>query len=147
MILKKLNGMILITLTIMLTLLQSCDFDQVEDKYADYNSAFNDQLFEKGWIPLELAFNSMTDIYQRTNVDLNTCVFSFKLSKTDIETVKQKALLTKAIIEHPRRIDLPSEWVKTVNSLDKYILLLLDRTDSVRLAIDDQNGIIYGWRN
>ena len=89
----------------------------------------------------------MTDIYQRTNLDLNTCIFSFKLSKTDIEAVKQKALPTNANIEKPRRITFPSGWIETVNSLNQFIFISDNKSDSVHLAIDEQNGIVYGWRN
>ena len=99
MISKKLNGMLLITFTMILTLFHSCDFDQVESKYADYSSAKKNNLFQKGWIPYDLAFKSMTDIYQRTNLDLNTCIFSFKLSKTDIEAVKKKHCPQKLILK------------------------------------------------
>lgn len=147
MISKKLNGMLLITFTMILTLFHSCDFDQVESKYADYSSAKKNNLFQKGWIPYDLAFKSMTDIYQRTNLDLNTCIFSFKLSKTDIEAVKQKALPTKANIEKPIRIKFPSGWIETVNSLNQFIFISDNKSDSVHLAIDEQNGIVYGWRN
>lgn len=130
-----------------LTLLQSCDFDHVEVKYSDFDSANKDRLFEKGWIPADLAFNSMTDIYQRTNIDLNTCVFSFNLSKTDIEALKQKVRRTKMTFEEPRRINISSEWAAAVDKLDHYIFTTTDNRDSVYLAIDNQDRKVYGWRN
>jgi hypothetical protein len=144
---RNINGVLLIILTISLSFLNSCDLDQREDKYSDFDSANEDELFKKGWIPANLAFKSMTDIYQRTNLDLNTCVFSFKLSKTDIETVKQKARPTKTIFEAPRRIKISSEWSKAVEKLEHYIYTTNDKRDSVYLAIDDQERIVYGWRN
>ncbi len=139
--------MLLITFTMIFTLFHSCDIDQVVSKYADYNSANKNDLFQKGWIPYDLAFKSMTDIYQRTNLDLNNCIFSFKLSKTDIEAVKQKAVPTKAYIKKPIRIKFPYRWIETVNSLNQFIFISENKSDSVYLAIDEQNGIVYGWRN
>ncbi len=72
---KRNNRIILIFITLLLTVSQSCNFDQIESKYSDFKSADKDGLFEKGWIPSDFIFNSMTNIYQRTNLDLNSCVF------------------------------------------------------------------------
>ena len=144
---RNFNGVFLIILTISLTFLNSCDLDHKENKYSDFDSANEDRLFEKGWIPADLAFKSMTDIYQRTNLDLNTCVFSYKLSKSDIETIKQRARPTKTTFEAPRRIKISSEWAEAVEKLEHYIYTTTDKKDSVYLAIDDQERMVYGWRN
>ena len=102
-------------------------------------------LFEKGWIPKDLAFQSMTEIYQRTNVDLNTCVFSYNLSETDINSVLGKVEPTNRIVEMPRRIDRPTWWTTAVNKLDHNVFVNADK-DSVFVAVDRKENKLYGWR-
>jgi hypothetical protein len=131
---KNYRVVLLIFLTLVLTLIQSCDFDQVVNKYSDFNSANIDKIFEKGWIPAELAFESMTNIYQKTNLDLNTCVFSFNLSNADIETLKQNILPTKITFEKPRIVNIPSKWSIAVGKLNHYTYTTSDKSDSVYLA-------------
>ena len=143
---KNYRVVLLIFLTLVLTLIQSCDFDQVVNKYSDFNSANKDKLFEKGWIPAELAFESMTNIYQKTNLDLNTCVFSFNLSNADIETLKQNILPTKITFEKPRIVNIPSKWSIAVGKLNHYTYTTSDKSDSVYLAIDNKDLKVFGWR-
>lgn len=107
MIIKETYRAILFFLTIVLPLLHSCDIDQVENNYSNFELAEKDGLFEKGWIPSEIVFTSMTEIYQRTNVDLNTCIFSYNLSKTDLEILKHKIIPIATQFEKPHRIRIP----------------------------------------
>ena len=144
---KNYIGLFLTILTLLLIFLNSCTFDQKEDKFSDFNSAYKEGLFEQGWIPSELALRSMTDIYQRTNLDLNTCVFSYNLSRADIEKIKHKILPIKAQFKKPRRIKIPSWWTESVDKLDYNIFMQTNKNDTIYLAIDDQNNKIYGWRN
>jgi hypothetical protein len=134
----------LLFLGILTTLMiNSCD--QVESKYSDYQEAKKEELFEKGWIPDKLTFASMTNIYQRTNIDLNTCFFQFNLSSIDIEIVKTSIQPTTIKFEQPRRINLPNKLKDQINKLDHYIIVN-ESSDTVFVAIDENENLIYGWR-
>ena len=135
----------LLLLGILTTLMiNSCD--QVESKYSDYQEAKKDELFEKDWIPHKLTFASMTNIYQRTNIDLNTCFFQFNLSSTDIEKVKTSIQPTTIKFEQPRRINLSNKLKDQINKLDHYIIVNETSSDTVFVAIDEKENLIYGWR-
>ena len=146
MITKRNNRIILIFITILLTISQSCNFDQVETKYSDFKSADKGGLFEKGWIPSELVFNSMTNIYQRTNLDLNSCVFNYDLTQTDLEKLKEKVKPSAIKFEKLHRMKISSDWIKLVNELNHYYFIQPNKNDTVYLAIDKNNNRIYGWR-
>ena len=143
---KRNNRIILIFITILLTVSQSCNFDQVESKYSDFKSADKDRLFEKGWIPSDFIFNSMTNIYHRTNLDLNSCVFNYDLSKSDMETLKQKIKPSSQKIEKNHGVKISSDWIELVNELNHYYFVSPSKNDTVYLAIDENNNRIYGWR-
>ena len=146
MIAKRNNRIILIFITILLTVSQSCNLDQVENKYSDFKSADKDGLFEKGWIPSDLVFNSMTNIYQRTNLDLNSCVFNYDLTQTDLEILKEKVKPSVIKFEKSHRMKISSDWIKLVNEFNHYSFVRPNRNDTVYLAIDENNNRIYGWR-
>jgi len=146
MIAKRNNRIILIFITILLTVSQSCNFDQVESKYSDFKSADKDRLFEKGWIPSDLVFNSMTNIYQRTNHDLNSCIFNYDLAQTDLEKLKEKVMQSTMKFEKLHSMKISSDWIKSVNGLNHYYFVRPNRNDTVYLAIDENNNRIYGWR-
>jgi hypothetical protein len=137
---KKL--LLFVAMTTLLT--NSCD--QVESKYSDYNEAERDKLFEKGWIPKELTFESMTNIYQRTNLDLNTCFFQFNLSSNDLQTAKASIQPTTIKFEQPRRVNLPNELKEQINKLDHYLIVDEINSDTVFVAIEEQKNLVYGWR-
>lgn len=143
---KRNNRIILIFITLLLTVSQSCNFDQIESKYSDFKSADKDGLFEKGWIPSDLIFNSMTNIYQRTNLDLNSCVFNYDLSKSDMETLKQKIKPSSQRFEKNHGVKISSDWIELVNELNHYCFVYPIKNDTVYLAIDENNNRIYGWR-
>ncbi len=143
---KRNNRIILIFITLLLTVSQSCNFDQIESKYSDFKSADKDGLFEKGWIPSDFIFNSMTNIYQRTNLDLNSCVFNYDLSKSDMETLKQKIKPSSQKIEKNHGVKISSDWIELVNELNHYYFVSPSKNDTVYLAIDENNNRIYGWR-
>ena len=124
---------------------QSCSFDQVESKYDDYVSAKQDGLFDKGWIPTTITYESMTNIYQKTNIDINTCIFSFNLSLTDIAKLTDKLLLTQIPFEKLPGINTPKWWEKGVKSSNHYLLLENKTKDSIYIAIDKHDNKIFGW--
>ncbi len=75
---NKLLRITIVYLTTGLLLLTSCK-EEYTDRYPSYEKAKQEGLFDKGWIPVELAFNAVTDTYPHTNLDFNTCIFSCKL--------------------------------------------------------------------
>jgi hypothetical protein len=146
MIANRNNRIILIFTIILLTVSQSCDFDQVESKYSDFKAADKDGLFDKGWIPTDLVFYSMSNIYQRTNLDLNSCVFNYTLSKLDLNSLKEKIKPSSIKFEKLHRIEISSDWIKSVNKLNHYYFVCPSKIDTVYLAVDENNNRIYGWR-
>ena len=102
MIQNIISSTILIFLAILLILSQSCDFDQITSEYSDFKTANQNGFFEKGWIPSDLVFNSMTNIYQRTNLDLNFCVFNYNLSKIDLEKLKEYSEILERFINYTK---------------------------------------------
>jgi len=124
---------------------KSCNFDQVESKYDDYVSAKQDGLFDKGWIPKAITYESMTNIYQKANIDINTCIFSFSLSQTDIDKLSDKILLTQISYEKLHGINPPKWWEKGVTASNHYLLQENKTTDSVYIAIDKHDNKIFGW--
>ena len=140
---SKTNFVILIFLLTAFS--QSCSFDQVESKYDDYVSAKQDGLFDKGWIPTTMTYESMTNIYQKTNIDINTCIFSFNLSRTDIANLSDKLLLTQTPYEKLPGINTPKWWEKGVTASNHYLLLENKTTDSIYIAIDKHDNKIFGW--
>jgi len=123
----------------------SCNLDQVESKYADYEEATKDGFFVKGWIPENIIRESMTEIYVRNNLDLNTCIFSFKLSQTDLDSIKINLVKTETEFKMPRRIKTPKWWFESASVFNERFYTI--DTDTVFIAIDLETCIIYGWRN
>lgn len=126
-------------------LITSCDFDQVENKYLNYNEATKDKFFEKGWIPATLIKESMTDIFVRNNLDLNTCIFSYRLSQPDFDSIKLSFAETKDEFKIPRRIKTPKWWFKNASVLNERFIII-DNNDTVFISIDSKNYSIYGSR-
>jgi len=124
----------------------SCESDQIHDNYSDFSQADKNGLFDKGWIPPELVFNSMTDIYQRTNIDLNTCIFNYNLSKKDLIELKEKVKPISTKFNKLHRVQTSEDWIKSVNELDHYFIVKVEKSDTVFIAIDETNNKIYGWR-
>jgi hypothetical protein len=87
----------------------------------------------------------MTDIYQRTNIDLNTCIFNYNLSKKDLIELKEKVEPISARFNKLHRVQTSEDWVKSVNGLKHYFNVGVGNSDTVFIAIDEINNKIYGW--
>jgi hypothetical protein len=135
-----------LSLFLLAVLTNSCDLDQVENRFIDYNDAVKDDFFIKGWIPESLILESMKDIFVKSNIDLNTCVFSYKLSQADFDSIKTDLLETDTEFEIPRRIKIPKWWFDNVSLLSNRYYIT-DNYDLVFISIDSKNNKIYGWRN
>lgn len=142
---KNIYIVLRISLLTIMSLFYSCDLDQIENKYKDYNSAKMEGFFDKGWIPSEIIFTSMTDIYQRTNIDLNTCVFSYNLLGADIEKLVSKIQPIQTTYKKPSRIYVPNWWKNKVTTLKHYFIFDNKIQDTIYIAIDEQNNKIFGW--
>ncbi len=123
----------------------ACDFDQNEKTYDNYENAKLDNLFEKNWIPKELIYKSMSNIIVKSNIDLNTCLFSYKLSQKDFENIKSKIKTSQIEFKKPRRIDISNSINKKLIELDKYSFVSVNRKDIIQIAIDNKTNEIYGW--
>ena len=123
----------------------ACDFDQNERKYKTYEDAKLDNLFEKGWIPKELIYRSMSNIIVKSNLDLNTCFFAYNLSSKDLENIKGKIASGQLKYKKTERIDIPKSETKQIDKLDKYSFVLLNKTDTIQIAIDNNEDRFYGW--
>lgn len=130
-----------------LFILVACSFDQVEKRYPDFLSADKDGIFKKGWIPPDLTNKSMSDIFLRTNLDLNTCIFSYKLPQTDIEALTSSNLLTSVNFASPTGIKIPKWWINSVDKLECYIYKTHDPRYTVCLAFDHESNKVLGWIN
>jgi hypothetical protein len=137
--------MFCIAIVILVSMSISCNYDQVTSIYPDYDSAKKGGLINQRWIPTTLVFNSMTAIYLKTNLDLNTCIFSYKLQKSDFESITN-LIQPMEDIAFAKNIKPPNWWKEKVLTLEKYFIL--DETnDTVFIAVDNIDKKIFGWRN
>jgi hypothetical protein len=127
--------------------LHSCSLDQVEKRYPDFHAANSDNLFKKGWIPEELAFSSMRDIYQRTNLDLNSLFFTFTLSEQDLARLVQRISRIEDDFKKPARIRIRRAHADKIKSLSKFIYVNSTGQDTIFLAVDYKTTRVYGWGN
>ena len=76
--------------------------DQTETEYSNYEIANKNKFFDNGWIPKNMIYQSMTNIYLQNNIDLNSAIFSYNLSSPDIDSRKQsfiKLILNTEILK------------------------------------------------
>jgi hypothetical protein len=136
----------IILLFIFVGIFCSCDFDQVEYTFEDYTSANNSGLFDTKWIPEEVISENMSEIYLRTNLDLNICFFSFQTSNEKIDSVLKLLGSTKKILIKPRRLRVSKKFLKQTDELDFFLLNQVDLRDTVYVAIDKPHKMILGLR-
>ncbi len=138
---------VIISFLIGITFLISCDIDQVENQYSDYEFANKGGLFEKGWIPKQIIYKSMTDIYLKDNLDLNTFVFSYSASESDLDSIKSQLKRKQIDFKNPDRLSLPNWWTNKAKNMKFDLLQQTNRTDSIFIAIDFNESMIYGFSN
>ena len=129
----------------MLLLISSCDLDQVTIKYQTYSEAEAENFFDKGWIPRSLIFESMSDIYLRSNIDLNTCIFSYQVDRDDLIVLESRIEPSKAEFAGVRRIKIPKEWLTKVEELNDCYFVPSSNTDTVLIKIDKSTCDVIGW--
>lgn len=123
-----------------------CRFDEQTVRHNNYNSAVENSILDKGWIPKEIVAESMTDLYLRTNVSTNEAIFYFRLSDSDLLKVKSVTEQEINPSELKTRIKTPRWWRKQVaeNNYNRY--KYADASGMVYLLIDQDNNGVYGWR-
>ena len=128
-------------------IINSCSLDQVVSKYDDYESARNAGLFNKMWIPKELISESMSNIYLRTNLDMNTCIFSYSVSHQELERLD--ASCKSILFEYlpPKGIKIPKWCSDIVLNQDSVIRLSTDLSYTTQIVIDRNTSTVYGWLN
>jgi len=115
--------------------------DQVTSKYDTYEEASRNQLFEKGWIPLDLINSEMSEIFLRTNPDLNTFIFSFKTDANIIDNYNEGQIIS---IDEVRRINIPKWWKDEVEGM---VVRIYEPSEEVKLCLvyNYKTGKLYGW--
>jgi hypothetical protein len=142
---KKIQ-LIFLQIAIICFSLSSCNLDQIESSFPDYNSAHSAGLFNHSWIPQELIFKSMTDIHQKTDLDLNTCIFAYKLAGTDIDSLSKRIFKTRGQNRIITNISLP-KWFNTKVHSSNWALYDKRESDTVFIIIDKSQSKVFGWRN
>ena len=128
-------------------IINSCSLDQVVSKYDDYESARNAGLFNKMWIPKELISESMSNIYLRTNLDMNTCIFSYSVSQQELERLDVYCKSISFEYLPPKGIKIPNWWSDIVLNQDSVIRLSTDLSYTTQIVIDRNTSRVYGWLN
>ncbi len=141
----KTRKLIISLSTFLITMLISCNLDQVENKYSDFKSADENGLFEKGWIPKELVVESMTEIYLLTDLDRNTCVFTYLTTENDLERIKT-IILPLESKETMKYVPQSKEWKESIEKLKQNFIVTNYKSDTVFIAIDDNINRVFGWR-
>jgi len=142
----KTRRLIILLSTFLITMLISCNLDQVESKYSNFKSADEKGFFEKGWIPKELVVESMTEIYLLTDLDRNSCVFTYLTTENDLERIKTIILPLEAK-ETMKYVPQSEHWIESIEKLKQNYIVTNDKSDTVFIAIDDNINRVFGWRH
>ena len=142
----KSRRIIILFSTFLTTMLISCNLDMVESKYSNYMSAEEKGLFEKDWIPKVFIVESMTEIYLLTNLDRNTCIFTYLTTENDLDRIKAliQPLESKNTIKY---VPQSKQWIDSIEKLKHNFIVTDDKSDTVFIAIDDKTKRVFGWRN
>jgi len=131
-----------------LIFLLSCIFvscnDQVKTKFKDYKIAEENKFFEKGWIPKNLIYESMTNIYLQNNLDLNSAFFSYNLSSPDLDNLKTKIKKTSFDYRNPKRVNVPNELSNKLSKSE--IFYIFENGDTTYISIEKESKKVFGWK-
>ncbi|MDH3242811.1 MAG: hypothetical protein OEO83_19320 [Alphaproteobacteria bacterium] len=133
------SSLVLLLLGGLVGLLAKFGGDVVTSKYASYEAAMEDNLFDRGWLP-ELIPSSATSIVTNNNLDLNISHVEFRYDPADTDsflgnlrpyrdrnspTVEYKARVEGMKSENYRPYeyrDYASFWVFFVNSEEGHVV-------------------------
>jgi hypothetical protein len=120
----------------------SCN-DQIKTEFKNYKSASENKFFDKGWIPNNLIYKSMTNINVKNNIDLNSVFFSYNLSSFELENLKKKIKKTDFEFRNPEKIDIPNELSKKISETE--IFYIIENTDTTYVSIQNESMKVFGW--
>ena len=121
----------------------SCNFDQVTTEYINYKKAVESDFVAMNWIPYELQDSSMTNIYIRSNLNVNTYIFSFSTKQVPTNIPLSLYQITKPLEIHG--LEIPKWWNQSI--LNKPTATFpLNHMTTVSLVLDNKKGKIYGWK-
>ncbi|MFC0878871.1 hypothetical protein ACE01N_19905 [Saccharicrinis sp. FJH2] len=124
----------------------SCDTNQIEYKFEDYLSAKESGIFDTRWIPSDLINKDMTEIYLRTNLDLNNCFFSFYTTDEQIDSIDKMMTPIWTKLNKPVGLKISKSLIDQSNDLDFFLIKQIDQSDSVFIAIDREDSRVFGLR-
>ncbi len=123
------------------TFLLSCNLDRVTTEYTTFEQADKDNFFEKGWIPIELVNEEITDIYLQNDIDINTFIFSFRTSEMPISFDNETDLQNESIELH--RIDIPDWWNSEIIGQPR--TNIQTENGLVNIVVNERLNKVYGW--
>ena len=128
------------------SMLSSCILsDQKESRFTNYQQAQESNFFEKGWIPSALIMPSMTDIYVKNNLDLNTYIFASTYTKEDLTRIKTYQTNVTLKTKDVNGISLPSWWKNQTKEKTFYLITTKQSDDLIYIYIDNHKQKIYGF--
>ena len=138
----KFNRIILFSI-IVCTWSTSCNYDTIESKFANYEEAIDENYFDKGWIPKELANIEMKKIYVKNDIDRNTCIFSYHLPKVELDKLEDNLIRLEQNYTERMNTNNSKWFEKDLLNLPKY------RSNDFKhgIAINREKKIVYGWLN
>jgi hypothetical protein len=121
----------------------SCNYDIIESKFTNYKQAMDENYFDKGWIPKELANKEMKKIYIKNDLDRNTCIFSYHLPSAELEKLEENLIRLEQNYTERMNINNSIWFEKDLLNLPKY------RANEFKhgIAINKEKRIVYGWLN
>lgn len=128
---------------LVLCFLTSCTIDQVDKYYSNYTDIVVDNYDKKGWIPQSIILESTTDLYSRTNVDVNSFLIRFSVNKHDLHKILIQIDEKHINFKKPHGVGMPDWWNLNPDTLTTY--KYKKDTSVWNFAIDDSNMIIYCW--
>lgn len=120
--------------------------DQIETNYKTFDLAKENHFFEKGWIPNDVVFKSMKNIYLKNNIDTNSAVFYFSISEMDLNKIQMKLKLENDRDIQIRSLEIPAWWESKIKELPKYSLQD-ENNIKVNIAVNKKTNEIFGWRD
>ena len=132
-----------ILLFLITSIFVSCN-DQIETDFESYKTAKENNFFDKGWIPTNLVYESMTNIYLQNNIDLNSAFFTYNLSKLDFENLQTKIQKTDSEYRNPERINIENELSNKIRK--SQVFYAFENGDTTYISIDKESKKIYGWK-
>lgn len=128
------------------SMLSSCILsDQKESRFTNYQQAQESNFFEKGWIPSALIMPSMTNIYVKNNLDLNTYIFASTYTREDLTLIKTYQTNVTLKTKDINGISLPSWWKNETKEKAFYLITTKQGDDLIYIYIDNHKQKIYGF--